>query len=51
LSVALDEFITTGIYEVVSAPAEVRAEAEDSATDTQIIVRRVPPRQAKMLKP
>lgn len=51
LSVALGEFITTGIYEVVSAPREARAESEDNATDTPVVVRRVPPPQAKMLKP
>jgi len=51
LSVALDDFITTGIYEIVSAPKEVTAESEDSATDTQIVIHRVPPPQAKMLKP
>lgn len=50
LSVALDEFITTGIYEVVSAPAEVRAESEDSVSDIEIVVRHVRPPQAKLLK-
>jgi hypothetical protein len=50
LSVALNEFITTGIYEVVSAPSEVRAESEDTATDTQIVIRRVPPQRATALQ-
>jgi hypothetical protein len=50
LSVALNEFITTGIYEVVSAPSEVRAESEDTATETQIVIRRVPPQRATALQ-
>lgn len=50
ISVAPEEFITTGMYAVISAPSQVRAESEDSAADVQIIVRRVPPPQAKMYK-
>jgi len=47
VSVAPDEFITNGVYEAVSAPAEVKAETEDTATDLQVVViRRVPPPQA-----
>jgi hypothetical protein len=46
LSVAPDEFITNGVYEAVSAPAEVKAETEDTATDLQVVIRRVPPPQA-----
>jgi hypothetical protein len=42
LSVAPEEFITNGVYEAVSAPAEVRAETEDAATSLEIVVRRVP---------
>lgn len=34
-----DEFLTNAAYEVVSAPLQVRAEADDSATDIQIVVR------------
>jgi hypothetical protein len=47
-SVAPQEFITNGVYEVVSAPSEVHSESEDSATDVQVVVRRVPPPQAKL---
>jgi hypothetical protein len=46
LSVAPEEFITNGVYEAVSAPTEVKAEAEDGATDVEVVVRRVPPPQA-----
>ena len=48
LSLAPEEFITNGVYEVVSAPSEVHAESEDNATDVQVVVRRVPPPQAKL---
>lgn len=48
LSVAPDEFITNGIYEVVSSPSQVRAESEDTASEIQIVVRRVPPPQTKL---
>jgi hypothetical protein len=47
LSVAPEEFITNGVYEAVSAPSEVKAETEDTATDVEVVVRRVPPPQAK----
>ncbi|HEY7352961.1 MAG TPA: carboxypeptidase-like regulatory domain-containing protein [Terriglobales bacterium] len=50
LSLAPEEFITTGLYAVVSAPSQVRAESEDTASDVQIVVRRVPPPQSKMYK-
>ncbi len=50
LSVAPEEFITNGVFEVVSAPSEVRAETEDTVTDVQVVVRRVPPPQAKLYK-
>ncbi len=50
LSVAPEEFITNGVFEVVSAPSEVRAETEDTATDVQVVVRRVPPPEAKLYK-
>lgn len=42
ISVAPEEFITAGMYAVISAPAQVRAESEDTASDVQIVVRRVP---------
>jgi hypothetical protein len=47
LSVAPEEFITNGVYEAVSAPSEVKAETEDTATDVEVVVRLVPPPQAK----
>ena len=48
LSVAPEEFITNGVYEAVSVPAEVKAEIEDNATDVEVIVRRgLPPRAEK----
>jgi hypothetical protein len=47
LSVVPEEFITNGLYEMVSAPAEVKAETEDTARDVELVVRRVPPPQAK----
>ena len=50
LSVAPEEFINNGVYEVVSAPSQVSAETEDNATDVQVVVRRVPPPQAKLYK-
>jgi len=50
LSVAPDEFINNGVYEVVSAPSQVSAAAEDDATNVQVVVRRVPPPQAKLYK-
>jgi len=50
LSVAPDEFINNGVYEVVSAPSPVSAAAEDDATNVQVVVRRVPPPQAKLYK-
>ena len=50
LSVAPEAFINNGVYEVVSAPSQVSAETEDNATDVQVVVRRVPPPQAKLYK-
>jgi hypothetical protein len=46
-SVAPEEFITSGVFETVSAPHEVRAESEDSATDIVITLRHAlrPPAQ------
>src|SRR5439155_16589265 len=43
LSVAPEEFVTNGVYEVVSAPSQVTAETEENAPDAQVVVRRVPP--------
>ena len=39
LAIAPDEFISNAFYEVVSAPPQVRAEADDAATDVQIVLR------------
>jgi hypothetical protein len=48
LSVAPEEFITNGVYQVVSAPSEVQSEKEDDARDVEVIVRRVPAPQARL---
>lgn len=48
LSLAPEEFLTNGVYQVVSAPSQANAETEDNATDVQIVVRRVPPPQARL---
>lgn len=42
LAVVPDEFINNGVYEVVSAPTEVKAENEDLASDLEVVVRLVP---------
>jgi hypothetical protein len=47
LSVAPEEFITNGVYEAVSAPAEVRAETEDAAGNVEVVIRRVPASHVK----
>jgi hypothetical protein len=47
-SIALEESITNGVYQVVSAPSEVHSESEEVAAEVQVIVRRVPPPQAKL---
>jgi hypothetical protein len=39
LSVAPDEFLSNMVYEVVTAPAQVRADSDDAAQDIEIIVR------------
>lgn len=39
VSVVPDEFLTNVIYEVVTAPAQVRADSDDAATDIQIVLR------------
>lgn len=48
LSVAPEEFITNGYYQVVSAPNEVRAETEENSKEVQVVIRRVPPPQARL---
>jgi hypothetical protein len=47
-SLAPEEFTTNGVYQVVSAPSEVHSESEDNATDVQVVVRRIPPPQARL---
>jgi hypothetical protein len=47
-SLAPEEFLTNGVYQVVSAPAEVHSESEDNAVEVRVVVRRVPPPQAKL---
>jgi hypothetical protein len=42
LKVAPEEFLTAIAYDVLSAPGEVRADSEDSATEIQISVRSIP---------
>jgi hypothetical protein len=49
-SIAPEEFITNGVYQVVSAPSEVHSESEDGATDVQVVVRRVPLPQARLYR-
>jgi hypothetical protein len=48
LSVAPEEFITNGLYQVVSAPSQVRAEPEDTSSQVQVVIRRIPAPQAKL---
>ncbi len=43
VKVAVQEFIAPGYFEVVTAPAEVQAVAEDSEGEVTIVVRRVSP--------
>ena len=40
LSIAADEFLTNLTYDLLSAPAQVRAEADGIATDVQVTVRK-----------
>jgi carboxypeptidase family protein len=39
--VALDEFVTPSLYEVVSAPTEVKAESESKAPEVKVVLRRI----------
>jgi hypothetical protein len=39
LRVAPDEFLSTIVYEVVTAPAQARADSDDAAQDIEIILR------------
>jgi hypothetical protein len=47
-SIAPEEFTTNGVYQVVTAPSEVHSESEDNAREVQVVVRRVPPPEAKL---
>lgn len=47
LSLVPDEFITNGVYEAVSFPSTVRAEAEQEASTVEIVIRRLPPQPMK----
>ena len=47
LRVVPDEFISSGLYEPVSAPASVRAELDNVASNVEVVIRRVPPQQMK----
>lgn len=47
LSIVPDEFITTGLYETVSAPSTVRSDTDDLAASVEIVIRRVPPQKMK----
>ncbi len=49
-SVAPEEFITNGTYQVVSAPTQVRAETEETSSDVQVVIRRIPPPQGKLYR-
>src|SRR5881394_1042021 len=49
-SIAPEEFVTNGVYQVLCAPSEVHSESEDGATDVQVVVRRVPTPQAKLYR-
>ena len=46
-SIAPEEFITNGVYAVVSAPSQVSAGSEDQVNDIEVVVRRVPLRASK----
>jgi hypothetical protein len=43
LAVAPGEFLSNAVYEVVTAPAQVRADADDIASQIDIVVRHKPP--------
>jgi hypothetical protein len=51
LTLAPEEFTTPGVYELVSAPHEVKADVETRASNLEIVVRRVPTRQAMLPAP
>jgi hypothetical protein len=46
-NIAPEEFITNGVYAVVSAPSQVSAGSEDRVNDVEVVVRRVPLRASK----
>ena len=47
-SIATEAYVANRIYGVVSAPTEVRAESEEYVRDVEIVLRRLPPAQARM---
>ena len=47
LSIVPDEFVTSGVYETVSAPSAVRAEVEDAAVSVEVVIRRIPQQPGK----
>jgi hypothetical protein len=49
-SIATEEFIANGVYQVISAPSEVHSESEENVTDVQVVVRRLPSPQAKLYR-
>jgi hypothetical protein len=49
-SIAPEEFIANGVYQIVSAPSEVHSESEDNARDVQVVVRRMLGPQARLYR-
>jgi hypothetical protein len=48
--VVVNQFLATGIFEVVQAPLSVTPEKEDQAQDVQVVVREYTPEQAATVK-
>ncbi|MBI4165034.1 MAG: hypothetical protein HY508_04800 [Acidobacteria bacterium] len=51
LEILLDQFITPGKFEVISAPSPVKSEPEDSAHEINVVLRRVIPASRRNSKP
>lgn len=49
LAIVPDEFIANGVYEAMTAPPSVRAEADDAAANVEIVIRRVSPERMKSI--
>ena len=47
-SLAPEEFLTNGVYQVVSAPSEVHTQSDDNVMDVQVVIRRIPPPKARL---